>query len=143
MPLSELVENGPLQSCYCFSFLTSSKRWYLFMAIIATSLHISVAYHTLYQYILQQQYVTGLISLGTKESSSEQQGHTVVDAATRSQHTWCRPTYDMAAQGAATEYLNTLHHFNSFRTAHCFGLPMLGREDWRRGNLQKMRNGAC
>eukprot|EP00731_Ephydatia_muelleri_P002935 Em0001g2935a len=28
--------------------------------------------------------VTGLISLGTKESSSEQQGHTVVDAATRS-----------------------------------------------------------
>eukprot|EP00731_Ephydatia_muelleri_P002875 Em0001g2875a len=75
---------------------------------------------------------------GTKESSSEQQGHTVVDAATRSQHTWCRPTYDIAAQGAATEYLNTLHHFNSFRMAHCFGLPMLGREDWRRGNLQKM-----
>ncbi|KAL5503016.1 hypothetical protein EMCRGX_G009894 [Ephydatia muelleri] len=24
------------------------------------------------------------------------------------QHTWCRPTYDMAVQGAATECLNTL-----------------------------------
>ena len=50
------------------------------------SLLIPVALHILYQYILQQeQYSIGasLISVGTKELSSEQQGHTATRSTTQ------------------------------------------------------------
>ncbi|KAL5470752.1 hypothetical protein EMCRGX_G028765 [Ephydatia muelleri] len=57
--------DGPLQQCGCLSLLTSSE--------ICTSFNKS-----------NTAFGAGLISVGTKELSSEQQGHTGVDAATRS-----------------------------------------------------------
>ncbi|KAL5474487.1 hypothetical protein EMCRGX_G026440 [Ephydatia muelleri] len=42
-----VLEQAAVVGCQAF---ISSKRWCAFMAFIATSLHISVAYHTLYQY---------------------------------------------------------------------------------------------
>eukprot|EP00731_Ephydatia_muelleri_P031227 Em0022g741a len=92
----------------------------------------------------------GLISLGTKEPSSEQQGHTWSDlsryqgAVLRAARTHrlmllpapqpilCRPAYDMAVQGAMRECLNTLLTSTHSGQSHCFGLSMVGRAHVRR-----------
>ena len=71
----------------------------------------------------------GLISVGTKELSSEQQGHTGVDAATRSATQLVQPADDMAVQGAVWEYLNTSTPSGQW---HCFGLPVVGMAHLRR-----------
>ena len=82
-------------------------------------------------------------NVGAKEPSTEQQGHTVTDTATCSTTHLVQTNLRHGSSRGRDRIFEHTTHFNSFRTAHCFGLPMLGREDWRRGNLQKMRNGAC
>ena len=82
--------DGPLQQCRCFSFLYKSKRWCKCVPFIATSAFFSKITIAL---------GAGRIPVGTRVQSSKQQGHTGDDAATASQHIWCRPAYGMAVQG--------------------------------------------
>ena len=97
--------DGPLQQCAAASLSSpaTTEIWCALVPIITASLHIPVAPHTLYQYILQQeQYSVWCLSYlcGVPRSyppSSKNTSRLMLLLAP--QHTWYRPADDVAVQG--------------------------------------------
>eukprot|EP00731_Ephydatia_muelleri_P002284 Em0001g2284a len=64
----------------------------------------------------------GLITLGTKEPSAEQQGHTVVDAVTRSTTHLVQTNIRHGSSRGHDQMFEHTTHFNSFKTVALFWL---------------------
>ena len=104
--------SGALFSSAGFSFLPTSKRWCALMPFISTSLHISVAPHTLYQSSFSKVTIAfgaGLIYVVIKVLSSEQQEHTGDDAATHSTPHLVQASLRHGRSRAVSDCLNTPH----------------------------------